>query len=302
MDRNFAEYIQQCLSSIKPLVPVDAGARPLLKPLQGIKAVFFDIYGTILISGSGDIDLVDLSAENAVKAFTDNNIDILIRDTAAAGNIIDREYRDAITEAHHCAKQDGIPFPEVDIINVWEYVTASLKRQKVIRTDSDPDFYRLSFDFEMLNNPVYPMPGLKEVFRWCSERAELGLITNSQFFSPIILNYFLTGEADLSGNVAMVNNGWNVFSFRLGRGKPDVFLYEKAVERISESGIVPEEVLFVGNDMLKDMYPAASVGFKTALFAGDRRSLRWRSSRRETSSTEPDVILTRLDQLKEILA
>jgi putative hydrolase of the HAD superfamily len=56
-------------------------------------------------------------------------------------------------------------------------------------------------------------------------------------------------------------------------------------------------VLYVGNDMRNDIVPAASVGFNTALFAGDQRSLRLRESDADCRNVTPDVIVTDLRQL-----
>jgi putative hydrolase of the HAD superfamily len=56
-------------------------------------------------------------------------------------------------------------------------------------------------------------------------------------------------------------------------------------------------VLYVGNDLLNDVLPASKIGFRTALFAGDRRSLRWRENDSRTSGVTPDVVITRLADL-----
>ena len=40
----------------RPLEPVPTGVSPVLRELPAIRAVMFDIYGTLLISASGDID------------------------------------------------------------------------------------------------------------------------------------------------------------------------------------------------------------------------------------------------------
>jgi len=53
--------------------------------------------------------------------------------------------------------------------------------------------------------------------------------------------------------------------------------------------------------MQNDVIPAATVGFRTALFAGDGRSLRWAHSRL-WDGTAPDLILTELVQLPPCVA
>ena len=51
--------------------------------------------------------------------------------------------------------------------------------------------------------------------------------------------------------------------------------------------------------MLKDVYPANHFGMKTALFAGDKRSLKWREDDERCKDLLPDLIITSLSQLKE---
>ena len=62
-------------------------------------------------------------------------------------------------------------------------------------------------------------------------------------------------------------------------------------------GIPVNAALYLGNDMLNDIYPAQKVGFKTALFAGDARSLRLREDDPGCKNLSPDIIITDLIQL-----
>ncbi len=66
-------------------------------------------------------------------------------------------------------------------------------------------------------------------------------------------------------------------------------------------GIAPQEALYVGNDMLNDIYCAQKTGFKTALFAGDVRSLRLRKNHEEVQGIVPDITITALSQLLDIV-
>ena len=50
--------------------------------------------------------------------------------------------------------------------------------------------------------------------------------------------------------------------------------------------------------MLNDIYPAAAAGFITALFAGDRRSLRLRKEHPACKGLQPDAIVLDLEDLK----
>ena len=46
----------------RPRDPLPTGATPVLRPLAGLRTVLFDVYGTLLISASGELNRADLVA------------------------------------------------------------------------------------------------------------------------------------------------------------------------------------------------------------------------------------------------
>jgi len=72
-------------------------------------------------------------------------------------------------------------------------------------------------------------------------------------------------------------------------------------ERLGSRGIEPARVIYVGNDVLNDMLPARTAGFKAVLFAGDRESLTLRKDRAECAGFKPDAVIKKLPQLLEII-
>jgi putative hydrolase of the HAD superfamily len=92
------------------------------------------------------------------------------------------------------------------------------------------------------------------------------------------------------------------WSFQLLEAKPSPNLFCGVVERLQHQyGISPEETIYVGNDKLNDIWPATQLGLKTALFAGDQRSLRLREDDTRCSNLEPDLIITELSQLPNLI-
>ena len=71
----------------------------------------------------------------------------------------------------------------------------------------------------------------------------------------------------------------------------------KTLHGVGMGGISAAEALYVGNDMLNDITPAHALGFRTALFAGDARSLRLRENDERVAGIEPDLVLTDLAQI-----
>jgi putative hydrolase of the HAD superfamily len=74
-------------------------------------------------------------------------------------------------------------------------------------------------------------------------------------------------------------------------------LFDLAVQRLFQLDVHSASVLYIGNDMLNDIYPARNAGFATALFAGDKRSLRLRQHDPRCADVSADLVITDLSQL-----
>jgi putative hydrolase of the HAD superfamily len=168
---------------------------------------------------------------------------------------------------------------------------------------NDDTIAEIAFIFELLSNPVYPMPDMRQVLEVFSKyKLPMGIVSNAQFYTPICMNYFISGKVENRETIDLFNDDLTVYSYQQQIGKPDTKLYELLIEPLKENyGLFPHQVLFVGNDMKKDIAAAQKVGFKTALFAGDMRSLRIREKDPGLFGIKPDFIITELAQLFEIL-
>jgi putative hydrolase of the HAD superfamily len=142
------------------------------------------------------------------------------------------------------------------------------------------------------------MPGLEAILRGLREKnIPIGIVSNAQFYTAIMVEGF-TGQSleDLGFQKDLC-----VWSYQEKLGKPSTELFEKLKEALSLRHIAHHQALYVGNDMLNDIWTADQAGLRTALFAGDQRSLRLRETDDRCRHLESDVILTTLGQLWEII-
>ena len=278
-----------------PLEPIPSGLSPSLHKLPSVEAVLFDIYGTLIISGTGDISIaqtIDREAE-LHSILTQNGFSV------PTGKPLSKRFYALIQEDHAQAKAKGITYPEVDILEIWSRFLESLKKE--IDWDGLPDketLQRLAIQFECAVNPVWPMPGLEELLAELKRKAApLGIVSNAQFYTPLMLEGF-TGRPlkDLG-----FQEDLSVWSYRERRGKPSVELFEKLTQALAQRNLSPDQALYVGNDMLNDVWTANEAGLRTALFAGDKRSLRLREEDERCQDLRPHVILTELRQLWQVI-
>ena len=277
------------------LHPRATSQQPLLRSLPEIKAVLFDIYGTLLISGSGDIGTS--SGESRSQAFQAalNAVGLHIH---ASSHQAGDQLVTAIQHRHAELRSSGIEFPEIDIREIWRTVVANLHRDGLIdRVDTDNQkIERLALEYEVRTNPVWPMPGCADCLnRLRTAGIQLGLISNAQFFTPLLFSELLGDGLDSLG----IPSPLRLFSYEHQQAKPGLFLFERARDVLAQQGTAPSAALFIGNDMLKDVYPASRVGFRTALFAGDERSLRLREDDPRVATLKPDLVITELAQLPD---
>lgn len=276
------------------LSPMPTGVIPHLEPLENVKAVLFDVYGTLLVSGSGDVGTaLDRSRREAFREAL-----IAAGITSPENDIVRRTeelFFAEIRKSHSFSRKSGIDYPEVDILNIWDAVLRSLSLNQTGET-----CIRAAVAYEVHANPVSLMPGAKTAIAGLkSIGLQIGIVSNAQFFTPPLLEYELRSTlADAGFNLSLC-----VYSYLTGVAKPSIALFLPIVELLSQSfGIKPASVAYVGNDMLNDIYTASRVGLRTCLFAGDRRSLRLRADDELCLHLEANAVITELGQLLQIVS
>lgn len=303
MEKNCLTSINNLFNSQKPLTPLSTGIPPRFARDENIKCVVFDIYGTLLISASGDIDKLKMSTSCIMNSFAQCGIDILSNDPEQSAKYIIGRYKETIKEFKDKVRAEDNEHPEINIREVWKKLLSSLHAEKLINKGSIEEVDLLALHFEILSNPVYPMPFMAEIIHSLRRRdIPLGIISNAQFYTPMIMNFFLEKEIGNDGEISGFEPEISIYSYREKISKPSTVLFEKLLEGASSYGLKSHEILFVGNDMLKDIYPAQKLGIRTALFAGDARSLRLRREDPLLAEIVPDYTINNLEQIMDIVS
>lgn len=300
MEETFLKHIEPFLKQLAPLEIQSTGAKANYSKAKGVKAVIFDIYGTLVISSSGDIMQDRYDASMFRQALQSAGFQILVPEQQLMD--IYPIFEQEVLARKEKAKASGIPFPELNIVEIWEKTLKKAETFGLIAGVSGADFKLFTFVFELSSNRVWPMPGVKEMLQSLKEKGyPLGIVSNAQFYTPVMMNYFLYERIKADEFLDGFEPDLSIFSYKILKGKPDVAIYEALHEPLRLRGLQPEEVLFVGNDMLKDIYAASKAGFKTCFFAGDMRAYRLREGDQRVADVKPDFVITELGQLAEIL-
>ncbi len=290
-----APLVHYIRGASSPLSVLETGESPRPGRHAEIRCVVFDIYGTLLISGSGDISLA--RSESRTPALVEALRHAGYTVPGAARWPASEDLMAHLEEHRRRRRAAGIAFPEVRIEEVWQDFLEEAADAGHVAGRGDLLLAIVAYECRV--NPCWPMPGLAETLTGLATRGlPLGIVSNAQFYTPL---YFpaLTGKTLPEWTF---RDSLSVWSCHEREGKPSTTLFERLAHSLHQLGLDPGRTLYVGNDLLNDILPARKTGFQTALFAGDARSLRWRREDPRCHGLQPDSVITCLDQVLECLS
>jgi putative hydrolase of the HAD superfamily len=277
----------------EPLEPLPTAVAPRLDQVDDIRAVIFDIYGTLLISGTGDVGSSDESSDGT--AIRDAWSAVGWGGESAPLPSVD-QLHDEIRRSNAERAGEACPKPEVDIFEIWRRTLIAANFASF--ADDTARVVSLAAEYEARTNPTWPMPGARELLKnLASSGVSLGIVSNAQAFTVPLVDDLVGGPLHAHG----FDLDLCIFSYRYRQAKPSPRLFDALVAGLRRRGIFPKQTLYVGNDKLNDIWAAAQAGIRTAWFAGDRRSCRPRADDARCASLVPDLVLTELPQLPSCL-
>jgi putative hydrolase of the HAD superfamily len=222
-------------------------------PHVNIRAVIFDIYGTLLELGppppDAQIRWETLWADSLHAAPRLS----LERFSAECQRVIARE--------HAAARARGIAQPEV----YWPAVAGEVLPELAGLSQAERGEFLLRQ--AQTGHTVRLMPGAAAALRRLRHTAlKLGLASNCQPYTLRELDVAL-GAAGLSRDLFVP--GLCFFSFEHGFSKPDPHVFQLLAARLLACGIWPGQTLMVGDRPDNDLEPAAAQGWQTWRLAGE---------------------------------
>src|SRR5262245_30686504 len=286
-------------------------ARPYLSRLTQVRAVLWNVYGTLLAIPQGE-----LLFEHANAFIMNNALDKTIqefkmwasmsRKPGQPSEYLLSQYRQLLTE-QLSVTGGGERFPEAQAERVWETI---LKRLMQKDYKFDASFFgsmnelsrKVAYFFHASLQGTACYDGAARALRHVHDRGlSQGLLADGQSFTPVQLRRGLRAQ-DADANLDdLLTDGLSVLSGDVRGKKPSERLFRRAVELLQEKDISPAEVLHVGSRVQQDLMPAKRLGMLTALYAGDKASLQAAPEQLKEAASRPDVLLTELEQIVEVV-
>ncbi len=310
----YAEWLAQRDDLIWPVAPphVPVKAVPSIKPLPGIKAVTWNVYGTLLRITDGDLCQLapqqlrmQIALEKTIKEF--NMWQSMSRKPGAPWEYMLAQYKDVFAEMQLIAPASKGDIGQVDSTKLWRKLISRLEYKEY---QYDEDFYgnadeyaeKVAFFFHLSLQGTAAMEKAAVVLTAVMEAGfAQGLLADGQSFTLVQLLRALPGPTKLPAVGRLLTPGCVVLSYDVGVRKPSPTLFATAVEAFGRIGLSPEEILYVSNRLRDDLSIAKQFGFRTVLFAGDKNSLQASADDLKQPDLRPDRLLTKLTQIRHVL-
>ncbi|MBV9126304.1 MAG: HAD hydrolase-like protein [Planctomycetes bacterium] len=288
-----------------------AKAKPHLVPLPDIRAVTWSVYGTLLALTGGELYfdhpqkfIMDVALDKTIQEF--NMWGSMSRKPGQPADYMKQIYT-KLLEEQTTLSTSGKKHPEVAADRIWE---AILKRLLQKDYKFDAGFYgalneysaKIAYFFHASLQGTACEAGAAGALRHVADRGLVqGLIANAQVFTLVQLQRGLTQQDPKAKVDQLIDPKVRGLSYQVGVRKPNEEVFQHALEALQERDIGPQEVLHIGSRITQDVAPAKKLGMRTALFAGDTASLEATAEQLKNPATRPDLLLTRLDQITQVL-
>jgi putative hydrolase of the HAD superfamily len=296
----------------RELVPARCAARG--ESLHDIRAVIFDVYGTLVNywrPGLHEIEerphFLQEACREVADRFSFTEYLIEMDPEAAPEKTLYDLYCGLLALSHEKAAKKGALHHEVKIEAIWNLIVLMLKRRgydpEVTGISIEEDFGRyigFAYNFFSLGRGLYPgVVGALEKLK--QNGMTLGIVSNAQFYTPIDLTLFIRDQT--GGRIDDANELFDpdlcFYSYEYNTAKPDLLLFQKLYDALYEYQILPSQTVYVGNDLLIDIAPAQKAGMKTAFFSGDAQSSYLHGKENEII---PDITFTAWEELPHKLS
>jgi FMN phosphatase YigB (HAD superfamily) len=286
-------------------------AKPHLVRLPGVRAVTWNVYGTLLAIAGGELwfehpnDFVmNVALDKTVQEF--KMWPSMSRKPGQPADYMKLIYSQLLDE-QKLVPSGAEKYPEVVSDRLWEAIIKKLF-QKDYKFDAS--FYgslneysrKVAYFFHVSLQGTACYPGAAEALLYIS-RCGLaqGLLADGQCFTTVQLQRGLAPQATVNLDEVILPD-LRTLSHELRARKPSERLFRHALQQLTQRGLSPDQVLHVGSRLQQDIIPAKRFGMKTALFAGDRGSLQATPEQLKEVASRPDVLLTELGQLVEVVS
>ena len=292
--------------------PEPAKATPYLKPLTDIKAVTWNVYGTLLRIADGELLFqhpqairMEVALDKTIHEF--NMWNSMTRKPGKPWEYMQQKYQHVLDELQMASSgRKGEPV-EVNSAKLWLKLLGMLDKKDyqydtALYGDLDELSEKVAYFFHSSLQGVEAAPNaLAALLALSSNGFRQALFADAQPFTIAQLVLALREQGKVPSPDNLFNSSLHTFSYLEGMRKPSRTLFLRAMDRFNKLGLEPGQVLYVSSRVHDDLAHAKSLGMRTALYAAEKLSLQAAPEDMKDPAMKPDRLLTDLAQVRELV-
>ena len=316
MAKSLQEYVEW-LDSRDTLWPklssaVPVKATPYLKPLAGIRAVTWSVYGTLLRIADGQLLFdhpqelrMQVAFEKTIREF--NMWHSMTRKPGEPWKQLYEQYKLLLEKNQMAGTKHKGDVIEIDVRNIWRTIVTRLEAKEYTYDrsffgDRDELADKIAWFFHAnLQGTEAASETAETLSAIVQSGRKQSLLADGQAFTFAQLLRALQGQATLPPPGDVFAFDCLTLSFQENVRKPSKSIYRNCLSRFEQAGISPGEILHVGSRLRDDLAIARQFGMRTALYAGDITGFKADKQDVLDPSLRPDRLITSLGQIRDIL-
>jgi FMN phosphatase YigB (HAD superfamily) len=287
-------------------------AKPHLVHLPGIRVVTWNIYGTLLAISGGDLYfehpqpfIMEVALDKTLQEF--KMWGSMTRKPGQPAEYLQQIYTNVLTAQRFAPAPSGEKHPEIAADRIWEAILKKLLQKEY---QFDAGFYgslnelsrKVAYFFHASLQGTACYRGAADALGSVVAGGLLqGLLADAQCFTPVQLQRGLTQQDEKAQLATLFDPELCIYSYEHRVRKPSERLFRVLLDALAQRDLRPAQVLHIGSRLEQDIMPARRLGFRTGLFAGDKASLRATAEQLKEPASRPDVLLTELGQVRNVV-
>ena len=289
-----------------------AKATAYIKPIAGIRAVTWNVYGTLLRIADGELLFqhpqairMEIALDKTIQEF--NMWNSMTRKPGKPWEYMQQKYLNVLDELKMASSGRKGDITEVNSSQIWKKLLSMLDKKDYeydtgLYGDLDELSEKVAYFFHSSLQGVEASEGaLGTLLAVQSGGLRQALLADAQPFTFVQLFRALLAQGTIPRPDAIFSPSLNTLSYVEGVRKPSKTMFLRAVDRFVKIGIEPEQMLHVSSRVKDDLAVAKSLGMRTALYAGEKVGLQVTGEELKDSAMKPDRLITKLPQIRDIL-
>lgn len=310
----YAEHLDSRADLLWPAPPEvhRTKSKPHLKSLPMVKAVTWNVYGTLLAISGGEfyrehpqLFIMNLALDKTIQEF--KMWKSMSRKPGQPAEYMRVMLQNVFDEISFQVEK-GEKYPEFPVERQWEGIIRKLlQNEYVIETGKygtlEELAVKIAYFFHRSLQGVGAQASAADTVQWLKDRKYWqGILADAQCFTMLQLQRSLAEQNPQVMLDFCIPSFCRSLSFQVKGRKPSERLFKDMVQKLRSAGIEPEETLHISNDLPNDLAPARRLGFITCLYTGDSKSLKAPPELVADRTIRPVVMINDLAQVVDMLS